>query len=206
MFKINIEAFVLGPVSTNAYLIHNGQNGLIIDPGVNPQQLLARIMELQLKIDAILLTHAHFDHIGGLDEVRRTVAAPVYLHKAEHDWLGDPSLNASLRFGGPITCKPVEHSLKGDELLLIGAWNIKVIHTPGHTPGSVTYCLDEGIFSGDVLFQNSIGRTDLSGGNREILNKTIRSKLLTLPDDTIVYAGHGPKTTIGQERQYNPFI
>lgn len=200
----------LGPLQTNAYVLTNGQGeGVIIDPGMNPEELLAYVQEL--KIQAILLTHAHFDHIGGLEEVRQKTGAPVYIHSLERDWLTDAAKNGSDRWPmvtAPITCQPAENTLKHDEVLELIGLSIRVLHTPGHSPGSVSYYMEgEGlVISGDALFAGSIGRTDLPGGDYDTLIKSIKEYLFNLPDQTVVYPGHGPETSIGQEKKYNPFL
>ncbi|AUS09368.1 metal-binding protein [Laceyella sacchari] len=206
---MKIETFVFGPVMTNCYLVHDEESrrGWVVDPGMNPDALLARIRELDIKVEAILLTHAHFDHIGGVEAVRERSGAPVYVHREEADWLTNPEKNGSLFFMGvPMKCQPAERVLTGGESIELVGQTLKVLHTPGHSPGSVTYVWDDVIFSGDVLFQQSIGRTDLPGGDYETLMKSIHQQLMNLPEATRVLSGHGPETTIGQEQMTNPFV
>lgn len=206
---LNIETFSLGPLQTNAYLIRGEDEGkaIIIDPGMNPAPLIRRIEGLE--IEAILLTHAHFDHIGGVDEIRRLKKCPVYLHRIESDWLTTPALNGSLRWAEvspPIQSDPAEYELdEGQKLKLIGH-EFTVYHTPGHSPGSVSFLCGNDLFSGDVLFRMSVGRTDLPGGREADLYNSIRGKLYRLSDEVIVYPGHGPKTTIGFEKANNPYV
>ncbi|AEI39578.1 MBL fold metallo-hydrolase [Paenibacillus mucilaginosus] len=207
--ELQVESFSLGPLQTNAYLLTvPGENrGIVIDPGMNPQPLLKRVANLE--IEAILLTHAHFDHIGGVDELRKLKGCPVYLHDAEAEWLTNPKRNGSLNWpelGGPITTEPAEYALEeGMKLELLGL-PFQVLHTPGHSPGSVSFLHGNKLFGGDVLFKLSVGRTDLAGGSENELLNSIHSKLFRLPDDTIVYSGHGPKTSIGYEKENNPYV
>lgn len=206
---LKIEGFSLGPLQTNAYLIYKPEQnkGIIIDPGMNPKSLIKRIDTLELDIEAIVLTHAHFDHIGGVDEIRKLKKCPVYIHDLEADWLTDAKLNGSLRWTdvtGPITTEPAEYALdQGQKLQLLGEI-FEVFHTPGHSPGSCSLLWGNHLFAGDVLFKLSVGRTDLPGGNQRDLMDSIRRKLYVLDDAIQVYPGHGPKTTIGFEKANNP--
>lgn len=206
---IRIESFSLGPLQTNAYLLTDAELGkaIIIDPGMNPQPLLRRVAEIQ--VEAILLTHAHFDHIGGVDEVRKLKGCPVYLHDLEADWLTDAKKNGSLRWSEvtePISSNPAEFGLaEGQTLTLLGE-KFKVFHTPGHSPGSVSFLWGNHLFSGDVLFKLGVGRTDLPGCSEKALMDSIQNKLYKLDGAVQVYPGHGPRTTIGYERSNNPYI
>ena len=206
---LNIESFNLGPLETNAYLLTNPESGkaIIIDPGMNPAPLIKRIADRD--IEAILLTHAHFDHMGGVDEIRKLKACPVYLHPLEADWLVNPKLNGSLMWpqvSPPLSTDPAEYDLAaGQQLELIGH-TFKVYHTPGHSPGSVSFLCGNDLFSGDVLFRMGVGRTDLPGGRERDLIDSIQNTLYTLPDEVKVYPGHGPRTTIGSEKKQNPYI
>lgn len=206
---LSIRSFNLGPLQTNAYLLQGDdpQRAVIIDPGMNPGPLLRAIEPLE--IEAILLTHAHFDHIGGVDEIRKAKSCPVYLHPLEQDWLTSPKLNGSLMWpeaSPPISTEPAEYDLaEGQQLNLIGH-TFKVFHTPGHSPGSVSFLCGKDLFSGDVLFRQGVGRTDLTGGRERDLYDSIQNKLFPLGDDVTVYSGHGPKTSIGYEKANNPYI
>lgn len=206
---LSIRSFNLGQLQTNAYLLQGDdpQRAVIIDPGMNPGPLLKAIEPLA--IEAILLTHAHFDHIGGVEEIRNAKGCPVYLHPLEQDWLTTPKLNGSLMWpevSPPISTAPAEYDLaEGQQLDLIGH-TFKVLHTPGHSPGSVSFLCGKDLFSGDVLFRQGVGRTDLPGGRERDLYDSIQNKLFVLGDDVTVYSGHGPKTSIGYEKANNPYI
>lgn len=206
---LQIETFALGQLSTNAYLVFDAEKnkGFVIDPGQNPQRLLKRIEGMD--IEAIVLTHAHFDHMAGVDALRKLKGCPVYLHDAEADWLTDPKLNGSARWPDvidPVTTEPAEHALDdGMQLKLLGE-TFRVLHTPGHSPGSVTLVWGGYAFGGDVLFKLGVGRTDLPGGSSRELYDSIHDKLFRLPGETIVLPGHGPKTTIAYEKENNPYV
>ncbi|MCM2531653.1 MBL fold metallo-hydrolase [Neobacillus pocheonensis] len=201
----------LGVLQTNCYIIENtDQTCLIIDPGSEGKKLIKWLTKRELNPVAIFLTHAHFDHIGAVDEVREKYKIPVFIHEEEEAWLGDPKLNGSKFFTMPnsIQAKPADHILKKEEAIEIGNFKFFVYETPGHSPGSVSYYFEKDGFvvSGDALFKSSIGRTDLPGGNQSKLLKSIHEKLLFLPEETVVLSGHGPITTIGEEMDSNPFL
>ncbi|WP_404443577.1 MBL fold metallo-hydrolase [Sutcliffiella horikoshii] len=200
----------LGPLQTNAYLLINDKKECIIfDPGSEGQAFNTYLEENALKPLAVLLTHAHFDHIGAVDAVRNHWKVPVYVHKKEKTWLGDPSLNGSKFFQlGPITAEPADHLIQAEEKLVISNFELEILYTPGHSPGSVSFYHEPSkvVFAGDALFAGSIGRTDLPGGNHDQLIQSIHNKLLTLPEETTVLAGHGMTTTIAREMDSNPFL
>lgn len=205
---MQVELFPLGPIGTNCYLVGDDSwsKAIVIDPGVHPEPLLERIKNIE--IEAILLTHAHFDHIGGVEALRKLKNCPVYLHPAEKDWLSDPMKNGSGLWdgaGGAISTAPAEFELHhGDRLTFIGE-SFSVLHTPGHSPGGVSFYVNSYCFSGDALFADTIGRTDLPGGDFDQLIESIQTHLFPLPDETRVYPGHGHSTTIGKEKRENPY-
>lgn len=201
----------LGPLQTNAYILTNSNKECVIfDPGGDGQRLNAILRQQGLKPVAVLLTHAHFDHIGAIDDVIANWDVPVYIHEKEKNWLKDPALNGSAYFipGQEILSKAEPTILPKEGSLVVNDFHLDLYYTPGHSPGSVSYyCKELGVvFSGDALFQGSIGRTDLPGGSHEQLLSSIHKKLLTLPEETIVLSGHGPETTIEAEMDSNPFL
>ena len=207
---MKIQNFVLGMVGTNCYLVVNEEEKqcILIDPAVYSGEIAEQIRREGLDLRAILLTHGHFDHIMGIDGFRKEFPEiPVYAHREEEALLKDASMNASLEFGRQYTFSGAAYAEDGDVLDLAGM-QFQVIHTPGHTIGGCCYYLQEEkvLFSGDTLFRESIGRTDLPTGNGGQLMRSIREKLFTLPEETAVYPGHMERTTIGDEKKYNPYF
>lgn len=204
---MKIQSLVVGPVAANCYLLSDeGGKGIVIDPGGDAPAILDTIRKEHITVEAILNTHGHSDHIAANDAVRNATGAPLYIHAADEHMLTDPRANLSLFMGGNVVSRPAEHHLKEGDILCVGAIALKVLHTPGHSPGGVCFAGEGVLFSGDTLFADSIGRTDFPGGSLPQLIGVIKEKLMALPDDTVVYAGHGPSTTIGRERQYNPYL
>ncbi|HAQ06292.1 MAG TPA: hypothetical protein DCR24_01670 [Bacillus bacterium] len=201
----------LGPLQTNCYIIIDEENScLIVDPGDNPKKLIKIIEENELNPEAILLTHAHFDHIGAVDSIRDKYAIKVYIHEREKDWLSDPGLNGSKHFmmKEMIKAREADHLITDESEMRIGKFAFSVFETPGHSPGSISiyFPKDTFVLAGDALFNGSIGRTDLPGGNHNQLIKSIHDRLLVLPEETAVLPGHGPVTSIGYEMDSNPFL
>lgn len=208
---LNIRTFPLGPLQTNCFLVSNQEKEcLIFDPGEQGDQLIKEIRRLKLKPLAILLTHAHFDHIGAVDVVRDAFKIPVYIHKSEKNWLMDSTKNGSARYRELtlVEGKPADFLIEEEGPLDIGSFSCRIFHTSGHSPGSITYWFKEDGFAivGDTLFQGSIGRTDLPYANHKDLISSIHNKLLTLPEHTICYPGHGNPTTPEEEMDSNPFL
>ncbi|AYC29568.1 MBL fold metallo-hydrolase [Paenisporosarcina cavernae] len=207
----SIRTYPLGWIQTNCYIVSNASKKcVVIDPGGNGEKLVKELTRLQLTPVAILLTHAHFDHVGAVEFVRTKWGIPLYLHKKEKDWLEDPMKNGSGHYAElpNITTNPADHLITEEGTLSFDDIHFQLLFTPGHSPGSITYVLvGENIaFVGDTLFKGSIGRTDLLGGNTQQLLDSIHQKLLPLEEDTICYSGHGEPTTIGAEIETNPFL
>lgn len=198
----------LGALGTNCYIVHNEDKALIIDPGDEANKVVDFLDKKNLTPEAIILTHAHFDHIGAVDALRKRYSLSVYLHPDEEEWLTEPLYNGSGRLSRtPIVTSPPDKWME-EGSMTVGSFTFNVFHTPGHSPGSVTIVFeDDGIvISGDALFQLGIGRTDLYGGNTEQLIESIQSKIYTLDETYTVYPGHGNPTSIGFEITHNPYV
>ena len=202
--------FTVGQVAENTYIIRRdgSDRALIVDPGDEAEKLLGVIKELGVTLDGILLTHTHFDHVGAVAPVARATGAEVWVPKAEAFVLADIMSFVPWPGFGPFESYDAEHTLEGGERLELAGFEIDVLHTPGHSPGHVTFSIPDetAIFSGDVLFQQSIGRTDLPYGDHDRLMESIRMLVDTLPAETAVYPGHMGLTSLGAERASNPFL
>lgn len=206
---MKVEKFVTGIISTNCYLAVNEETRqtAVIDPAACPSYLMGHIKSEGLKIEAVLLTHGHFDHIMGLDGFLKEYDVPVYLHRDDEQLIKDPGLNQSGVYTSGYTFGSATY-IEDNETLKTAGFEFKVLHTPGHTPGGVCYYAEaeKVLFSGDTLFQSSVGRTDFPLGSMADLVRGIREKLMVLPDDVLVYPGHMGETTIGYEKSHNPFL
>ena len=208
---LEILPLILGPVATNAYLIADSDTheAAVIDPAWDGRLIAAEAEHHNWRIGQIWITHAHFDHIGGVGDLTHEMeVAPVIALHPNDRLLWDSQGSAAL-FGFKLHASPAPtHNLAHNLNLLLGGITFKVLHTPGHTPGHcVFYCASAGVcFCGDLIFQNSVGRTDLPGGDWETLVTSIRSQVFSLPDETRLLSGHGPETTVGQEKSENPFV
>ncbi|HHT04769.1 MAG TPA: MBL fold metallo-hydrolase [Hydrogenispora sp.] len=203
---MRLQQFVLGELEVNSYLLWDEETleAACFDPGGSPQEILAELTQNKLGLKYILLTHGHYDHIGGVNELKANTGALVAIHAADAAMLANPELNLSALFGRQIVVKPDQLLTDGD-VLCLGGQMLKINHTPGHTPGGISVSTSGLLFSGDTLFAGSIGRTDLPGGDQATLNCSLQ-RLVRLPDETRVFPGHGPETTIGREKQLNPFL
>lgn len=205
---MKIKVLPLGPLETNCYILENEDEALIIDPSGDAETIIGAVEEGRT-VKGILLTHAHFDHIGALDAVASHFQAETWIGVEERDWLADASKNGSGKYrdmGLEVIESSIVPKIMEEGKCQIGGFSFHVLHTPGHSPGSMSYLFEDFIVSGDVLFNGGIGRTDLYQADHLTLLNSIREKLYTLDEDLTVYPGHGPETTIGDEKTENPFV
>ena len=200
----------LGPLQTNSYLLgcEETKKAAVIDPSWSGELIADKAGKEGWAITHILLTHSHFDHVGGLAELKEITQAPIYIHPEAIPMLENTVMAAQMWQIKIPEPPPADFTLTDNQALEVGDLKLQVLFTPGHAPGHVCFYLEEHsvLFDGDVLFQQSIGRTDLPGGDYDLLMQSIRQRLLILPDETAVLSGHGPTTTIGQEKAWNPFL
>lgn len=208
--ELVVDMHTLGMWQTNCYVVHaGGPDCWIVDAGFEPESMIAAIESAELTPTHLLLTHGHIDHIAGIETVRsKWPDLPILIHPAEATYLTDPDNNLSGPFGMPITTPEATGTIEPGTALTIADFRFEIRHTPGHSPGGVTlYCEQTGeAIVGDTLFAGSVGRHDFPHSDGPTLFQSIREQLLTLPDDTAVYPGHGPATTVGTERRSNPFL
>ena len=207
---LQIRPFVAPGFGENGYIVwrDGSTTAVAIDPGNSVAPMLQLLRDEGLQVGAVLLTHAHLDHVEGVARLVRETSAPIYLHSADR-FLYDHVAQQAQQFGMRVDPLPeVSHTLDHGQTITIGDVSYRVLHAPGHSPGHVVFLVEEAecAFVGDVVFQGSIGRSDLPGGDFAQLMESIRAQVLTMPDDTTLYAGHGPPTTVGHERATNPFL
>jgi hydroxyacylglutathione hydrolase len=205
-----LKMLTVGPFQENCYIIGDEESGVgaIVDPGDEAARIAMAVEETNLEIGSIIVTHAHIDHVGAVVVLVDEYACPVLMHAEAEPMLRQLPTQAmmmGMRFG---KVPSVDRNVEDEEILEVGDLSLRSLYTPGHAPGHLAfYAEDEGlVLSGDALFSGSIGRVDLPGGSMEVLMRSIEERLLTLPDETLVYSGHGPRTTIGNERTSNPFL
>ncbi len=207
---MDVRMFTVGPVAENTYIFRRegSDRALIVDPGEEADRLLAAIDELGVTLDGILLTHTHFDHVGAVAPVAKATGAEVWVPEIEKVVLDDIMAFVPWPGFGPFESYDAEHTLSGGEKLELAGFDIDVLFTPGHSPGHMTFSIpdESAVFSGDVLFEGSVGRTDLPGGDWGTLLESIRGLVEGLPEETTVYPGHMGITSLGAERAGNPFL
>lgn len=199
-----LKRYVVGPLGVNCYLIADktAKEACLIDPGAEPYGIKDLLRKEQFTLRFIINTHGHGDHIAANGRFN----VPIFIHRLDADFLADDEKNMSKIFLFPIKSPPAARLLEDGEKIKLGSLEMSIMHTPGHTPGSISIKLDGAVFTGDALFAGSIGRTDFPYGDEEQLLRSIRNRLLMLSDDTVIYPGHGEGSTIGEERKNNPFL
>ena len=205
-----VKRFTVGPLGTNCYIVicEDSKEAMVIDPGIHEDEyetVLDRVIR-DVKVRYIVNTHGHFDHIMGNRVLKEKTGASIMIHRADRAMLTDPSLNLSWMLGLRIVSPPTDIFLEDGTTFAVGDYRFKVIHTPGHSRGSISILGDGIVFTGDTLFAGSIGRTDLPGSSFNDLIRSLLDRLMRLPDETKVYPGHGPQSLIGVEKQNNPYI
>lgn len=205
--QIEVTTVVVGPFQQNCRIVKDvlSGDGVIVDPGAEPERILAAVAAANVNITHILATHAHLDHVGAVAPVKEALGVPFALHRDDFGLLSVLAERGREHGIGNLRAPEVDIDLAEVQSIPLGAGEIRVVPTPGHTPGGVTFLYGDQGFFGDTLFRMSVGRTDL-GGDAQVYARTLRDVVLGLPDDTVVYTGHGPDTTIGAERAQNPFL
>lgn len=208
MNRTEITRLIIAPFASNCYILNqkDSKEAVIIDPGGDETTIKDILHQKGLVPSAILLTHGHLDHIMAVAALRSSFEIPTHAHIDEEELLKAAPSQAQMFGLPPVESPIIDHWFKDGDRLKTGGFEFDVIHTPGHSPGGCCFLIDKHLFAGDTLFESSIGRSDLPGGNYEQLIKSIKSRLLVLPDELVVYPGHGEETTIGRERRSNPFL
>lgn len=203
------DGFSVGPWESNCYIVGCGETkeGVVVDPGADAKKILNRVEKLRLKINKIILTHGHPDHISALAEVQQATGAKVLIHRADAGMLTDARSNLSFLMGEGMEMNPADVFLEDGDTIQVGNITLEVMHTPGHSAGGICLkCARDVVITGDTLFAGSVGRSDFPGGSHTQLINSIKAKLLKFPPETKVYPGHGPASTIGEEMRHNPFL
>ena len=202
-----LKIFTVGPMEANCYILYNPdkKEGLIIDPGAEGARLIKFIEQEKICINYIINTHGHPDHIGANRQIKEYTNAPILIHEYDAPMLTRSGSVLSLIFPLESSSPAADTFVKDGDLIECAEMKLKVLHTPGHTPGGISLLLDDAIFTGDTLFSGSVGRFDLPGGSEEVLLNSIK-KILSLDENLIIYPGHGPSTTVSEELRSNPFI
>lgn len=203
-----VQEIPVGMLGTNCYLVAcpETKEAIVIDPGDEGKKIFSLVQRNGFKVSAIVNTHGHWDHVGGNSELKKLTGAPILIHEKDADFLTNGKLHLGSMLGTNAVSPAADRLLQEGDLIQVGKLDLKVVHTPGHTPGGISLIGEKAVFVGDTLFAGSIGRTDLPGGNYSALIASIKNKLLPLDDEMTVYPGHGPSTTIGRERKKNPFL
>lgn len=203
---MKIERLTLGPLDTNCWLVSDGQGGpvVIIDPADEADRIVEALKGRDTA--AVVLTHGHFDHLAAAGAVMSATGAGLQVHVADAPWITTAAGTGGLPFGFDAAAPPASRVLRDGDTIEAGALSLEVLHTPGHTPGSICLLADGHLFSGDTLFAGSVGRTDFPRGDGRALGRSIAERIAVLPDKTVAHPGHGPDTTIERERRINPFF
>jgi hydroxyacylglutathione hydrolase len=205
-----VKTLTVGSFAANCYIVGSSstKEGMIIDPGAEAKTILKTVQQMELSISFIVVTHAHIDHVGALYEVQQKTKAKFAIHEAEKGFVFSTPMRMLTSLGvSPVKSPPrPDRLLKDGDVIDLGDLHFEVLYTPGHSSGGICLSGYGVVFSGDTLFNSGVGRTDFPGMSHELLMKSIREKLMVLPDETVVYPGHGPATTIGDERRGNPFL
>jgi glyoxylase-like metal-dependent hydrolase (beta-lactamase superfamily II) len=205
---LRVAAMEVGPLAANAYIVWHAATGkaAVVDPGDEGEEILRGVTDRGLTLDKILITHGHFDHVGGVRFLKERTGAAVYIHRDEVARMRAAPRQGAM-FGLGVSEPPAPDALVGEgDVVTLADQEFRVLHTPGHTPGHVAFVCGRLAFVGDLIFAGSIGRTDLPGGSHADLLRAVREKIFTLPDETILFPGHGPATTVGEEKRTNPFF